>query len=509
MSSEIPTFAQAVEIVRTVIPSQRLLVVGDLMLDQYVWGDIKRISPEAPVPVVLRAREEARAGGAANVALNLAGLGTHVAVAGFVGADTAGRSLLEILASAGIPTHCCVTVPGRPTTTKLRVLAGHQHVLRMDAEHTAAMEDPHASQLVVRVRNHLRRGVDGIILSDYAKGALSTAACQAIIGVAKRKNVPVFVDPKGRDYARYAGATALTPNLSELALATGVAVDDVDALIRAGRELVGRLGLEYLVLTRGADGMTLIGPDQTLHQEAVAREVFDVSGAGDTVIATLATGHIAKLNALEMLRLANAAAGIVVTRVGTAPIDRASLLEALQSSNAVLKDAYTLDELDRIAAEWRRRGQKIVVAHGGFDLFHVGHASYLHRAAAHGDRLIVAVHTDALVRARKGAPRPIAAQTDRARVLTALECVDAVVFTAENPPMDVLHRLRPDVLATTAEHAPPKSICADLEARGSRVASIPRFERHATSAMIERIASGSSASEESLKSPRAVSHVRE
>ena len=313
--------------VRSAFGGKRVLVIGDLMLDQYIWGEISRISPEAPVPVLRHGRDARRAGGAGNVALNIAGLGFDVTICGYVGADKVGDQLIDLLQQESVDTAGLVTVEDRPTITKTRIIAGHQHFLRMDAEDLGPMSEGSIASLLKAVEDETAKGVDGIIFSDYAKGVLRGNVCQTIIGLARKQKTPVFVDPKGADFARYKGANVITPNLAELVLATGIAAQDIDDLIEAGREVVRNVGLDYMVLTRGADGATIIAPDNTIHSVALAREVFDVSGAGDTFISAVAAGHLAGLAWNEMLYFANIAAGIVVSKVGTVAIDKASVLQ--------------------------------------------------------------------------------------------------------------------------------------------------------------------------------------
>ncbi len=490
MATDSPNPARIAEVVRTGLAGKQILVIGDLMLDQYVWGDVSRISPEAPVPVLRHGRDATRAGGAGNVALNLAGLGLDVAIAGFAGADEARKTLLEIFAEANVDTACVTTLGDRPTVTKTRIIAGHQHVLRVDSEDLSEVDKKDAASLLQQVQQRIKNGIDGIILSDYAKGALSTDTCRQIIDAAASKSIPVFVDPKGQDYDRYAGASVLTPNLAELELASGAGSHDIDTLITAGREIVSSLGLDYLVVTRGANGMTLISPEQTLHQGAVAREVFDVSGAGDTVIASLVAGHVAGLGPLDLLQLANVAAGIVVAKVGTVAVDQAAVLQALHAKSHTLMDSvYALDELGTLVDEWRSRGERVVFTNGCFDIVHAGHVTYLHKAAAEGDRLIVAINTDRSVRALKGDSRPVTGQDDRACVVAALAAVDAVVFFDESTPLNVINKLRPDVLVKGGDYARDGVVGGDeVESWGGRVVLVPLVEGHSTSNLIRKIA---------------------
>ncbi len=315
-----------------------VLVVGDLILDRYAWGEVTRISPEAPVPVVRWQRQTEQLGGAANVAANLAGLGAQVTVAGFVGADAEGLQLLQLLSALPSATECVLRLPERPTTTKTRVIGGHQQMLRLDREDDRPAPARDQARLLDAVAQAIETKPAAVILSDYAKGVIGERVAKAVIDEARRLGIPVFVDPKGRDYSKYRGATALTPNRAELALACGGPSEPVEELLRSGTRLRQDLDLGFLAVTRGEEGITLIEPGAVSHVPAVAQKVFDVSGAGDTVIATLTAGIAAGLSRLEAIHLANLAAGIVVGKVGTVPVDRAGLLEVL-TAEATSKQA--------------------------------------------------------------------------------------------------------------------------------------------------------------------------
>jgi len=472
-----------------------VLVVGDVMLDRYLWGEVKRISPEAPVPVVHVQRETLAAGGAANVALNLAGLGLQVTLAGFTGHDNHRRDLLALLDQAGIDTSAIVIASDRSTTVKTRIIGGHQQMLRLDVEHGTDAPAADIDRLLEAVTHHID-AMGAVVLSDYAKGTLPPRVCQTIIRTARRHGIPVLADPKGRDYARYASATTLSPNRAELAVAIGMSASDLDALLIGGQHLRASLGLDYLTVTRSEQGITLIEPDQIHHVPATAREVFDVSGAGDTVIATLAAGTVAGLSRMDSIRLANLAAGIVCGKVGTAPVERAELLAELESRFIApiltLDDKIvSLDVLTRRVEAWRTRGETIVFTNGCFDLLHAGHVIYLERARREGDRLILGLNTDDSVRRLKGPARPILSQRDRARVLAALTSVDAVVLFDEDTPLHLIHALRPDVLAKGADYTEDQVVGArEVKSWGGRVALIPYVEGFSTSGIIRRIEAG-------------------
>jgi D-beta-D-heptose 7-phosphate kinase/D-beta-D-heptose 1-phosphate adenosyltransferase len=481
----------------------RVLVVGDLMLDRYLWGEVNRISPESPVPVVRLLRQTEAAGGAANVAMNLVSLGLQVTVAGFVGDDEHRAGLLKLLHQAGVDTTPVVTTARRLTTVKTRIIGGHQQMLRLDVEDASESYREDVEALLAAVVNWLAAqragepgaggGLRAVILSDYAKGVLSARLCQAVIGDAGQHGVPVLVGPKGRDYRKYAGATAVVPNRAELALAANLPAPDVDALLAGGKALCEALGLEFMVVTRGERGITLIEAGRVQHVPATAREVFDVCGAGDTVIATLAAGLVAGLSRIDAVRLANTAAGIVVGKVGTVPIDRAELLTEIASQrNPEQADKIcSLEVLLRRVEQWRQRGETIVFTNGCFDLLHAGHVIYLEQARRAGQQLIVGLNTDSSVQRIKGGNRPVIRQEDRARVLAALASVDAVVLFDEDTPINLICAVRPDVLVKGGDYTEDRVVGAEeVRSWGGKVLLIPYIEGHNTTDIIQRIESG-------------------
>lgn len=429
-----------------------ILVVGDLILDRYLWGKVKRISPEAPVPVVELLRQEARGGGAANVALNLAGLGLHTLLAGWTGADPERNELLGLLQQAQVNTAGILALPQRRTITKTRILAANQQMLRIDQEDTQALSETEVSLLLQALAPHWPT-LGAIIISDYAKGTITAELCQALIQQAKTAAIPILIDPKGSQYHKYQGATAITPNRHELAVATQTDEQDWTALSQAGQALRQTLQLDYLLVTLSEQGMALLAEDIIL-APAMAREVYDVSGAGDTVIATLMAGTLADLSQRDRLHLANLAAGVVVAKVGTVPISKAELLDALalESSTEQSHKLCLLPELLRRLPQWRAQGERIVFTNGCFDLLHVGHVSYLEKAKQQGQRLIIGVNSDASVRRLKGNTRPVIKENERARLLAALAVVDAVIIFNEDTPLALIEAIRPEVLAKGADY---------------------------------------------------------
>ena len=385
----------------------KILVVGDLMLDRYIFGEVDRISPEAPVPVLRHARRYERAGGAANVAMNLAGLGCKAYLAGFWGEDTEKGELGAILETAGVDMLGVVTGT-LPTISKTRIVGRVQQLLRLDIESREDRPAVEDERLMERA-TELTPKMSAVILSDYAKGALTARLCEAVIRAARIAGVPVFADPKTPDFSKYSGATTVCPNLGELAAATGVPVHKTEELLAAAKKLLTEHDFNFLTVTMSEKGITLLEPGGSFHSPARAREVFDVSGAGDTVIATLAAGVAGGLQVRTAVELANMAAGIVVAKVGTVPVEAHELISALTPSSGVSSGDKVVD-LDRIrirVAEWRASGETIVFTNGCFDLLHVGHIALLEECRRFGSKLILGLNSDASVARLKGSSRPM------------------------------------------------------------------------------------------------------
>jgi len=466
---------------------KKVLVVGDIMLDRYLWGSVSRISPEAPVPVVKLLRQTETAGGAGNVALNAAGLDLKVAVCGFAGADSDGDKLVKLLESAGVSARGIVRMD-RPTITKTRVIGGHQQMLRVDMEDSNSLDGAEMQRLTDAVGREIGDGVSVVIMSDYAKGTLSADLCAHAIRAAREAGIPVLVDPKGMDYAKYSGATAVSPNRAELAEVSRVPIGDLDGLMSAGQRLCRELKLNFLLVTLSELGMALIQPDSMKRIPAVGREVFDVSGAGDTVIATLAAGIAAGLDPEDAVSLANLAAGIVVEKVGTTPIRIRELMHAISTEEAIEhsdKICSPEDLLARIAG-WRARGEKIAFTNGCFDLLHVGHVTYLDRAKKEGDWLIVGLNTDRSVRALKGEGRPVIPQDERARVLASLAAVDAVILFDEDTPLKLIKAIHPDVLVKGNDYTEDQVVGGrEVKSWGGRVVLVPLVQGRSTSRILK------------------------
>lgn len=431
----------------------RVLVAGDLMLDRYWSGATRRISPEAPVPVVHVADVEDRPGGAANVALNLAALGVQTALAGVTGADAAADSLAERLANHGIVArlHRRVDVP---TITKLRVLSQHQQLIRLDFEQSLA---PVGDDPLPTLVAELLAGADLLLLSDYAKGTLANP--QPLIAAARAQGKPVLIDPKGGDFTRYRGATLLTPNRSELEAVVGVCTDDT-MLIETGQRLRAELELDALLVTLGERGLLLLQADApALHLPTQAREVFDVTGAGDTVIATLAAALGAGVELADACALANCAAGLAVGKLGTATVSASELQHAYHGSGR--QGVLDQDALVAAVASAQARGERVVMTNGCFDILHAGHVAYLQQARQLGDRLLVAVNDDDSVRRLKGHSRPINALAQRMVVLAGLAAVDWVCAFGEDTPESLICQVKPDLLVKGGDYRPDDIAGAD------------------------------------------------
>ena len=471
MKLTMPGFSQA-----------RILVVGDVMLDRYWHGGTSRISPEAPVPIVKVEQSEDRPGGAGNVALNITALGAAASLVGITGKDEAAESLEASLTAVGV--NCDFSQsPDQPTITKLRVISRHQQLLRMDFEEAFGME------CSLAIQNKVSESIGdhgAMVLSDYAKGVLHDP--QPMIKAANAANIPVLVDPKGSDFERYRGATLLTPNLSEFEAVVGPCEHEQD-LVDKGEVLMERLDLQALLITRGEHGMTLLRPGkEEFHLPARAREVFDVTGAGDTVISVVAAALAAGEALPQAVALANIAASIVVGKLGTAAISAPELRRAVQIDQGSERGVVSREQLMMALADAREHGEKVIMTNGCFDIIHAGHVSYLEKARELGDRLIVAINNDDSVRRLKGAGRPINPEDRRMAVLAGLESVDWVVSFDEDTPENLLHDLKPDMLVKGGDYDYKGVVgWAIVESYGGEVKVLNFVDDLSTSAIVEQI----------------------
>jgi D-beta-D-heptose 7-phosphate kinase / D-beta-D-heptose 1-phosphate adenosyltransferase len=466
----------------------KVLVVGDIMLDRYIHGEVDRISPEAPVPVIRHAQRYGRAGGAANVAMNLAGLGCQAFLAGFWGSDSEQAELDSILQGAEIDTVGVVS-SSLPTISKTRIVGRNQQLLRLDIESREKYPAVEAQRLLERATELVGK-VHAVILSDYAKGALTTALCASVIQTARASGIPVLVDPKTPDFSKYTGATTVCPNLRELSLATAIPAHETEAILAAAQTLVVVHDFEFLTVTMSEKGISVLRPDSTFHSPARAREVFDVSGAGDTVIATLAASLAGGLKIETAVELANLAAGVVVGKVGTVPIARHELIALLTPSTGLNAGEKILD-LERIqkrVAEWRASGETIVFTNGCFDLLHVGHITLLEDCRRFGSKLVLGLNADASIGRLKGPTRPIVGEKERARVMAALAAVDAVVLFEEDTPMELIRGIRPNVLVKGGDYTVETVVGhEEVIASGGRVEIVPTVEGFSTTNIVKKL----------------------
>jgi D-beta-D-heptose 7-phosphate kinase/D-beta-D-heptose 1-phosphate adenosyltransferase len=465
-----------------------LLVAGDFMLDEYIWGKVGRISPEAPVVVVQAERETRTLGGAGNVVNNLAALGARVAVLGLLGDDNPARLLKDELLRLAVEPEGLFTDPARQTSRKTRVVGDHQQVVRIDRE-TVAPAGPEFLAAALAYASARLPALNAVVLSDYGKGTLTPALVRDLIRLARGRGLPVVVDPKGQNYSVYAGATVVTPNLKELEEAVGKPLTGQELVAAEGQALRERLALDALLVTQGAHGMTLIRPEGVLVIPArTPREVFDVSGAGDTVVAVMALGLAAGLDLADAATLANLAAGVVVTKKGTAPILLSEMERELRAHVHQEEKIVTVQDLKFIVPHLKAQGKTIVFTNGCFDLLHVGHIKFLEDSRRLGDVLVVALDADASVRRVKGEGRPVIGEEQRLHMLAALAAVDYVtLFDSEQLP-EILAALQPDVL-TKGSNFPAEEVAGReiVQSYGGRITLVPISDTVSITGLINRI----------------------
>jgi D-beta-D-heptose 7-phosphate kinase/D-beta-D-heptose 1-phosphate adenosyltransferase len=469
-----------------------VLCVGDVMLDRFVYGDIERISPEAPVPILRLTRTREMLGGTGNVANNVAALGGTAILVGLVGADAAGAMLRREIGGLHRIEAALVETGYRPTICKTRFVASRQQIVRADDESQLALQASEEAELLQRVEAGLD-GARAVILSDYGKGVLSTTLVARAVALARAANVPVFVDPKTDDFRRYRGASCITPNLKELAAAAKLPVRDEAEIVAAARRVMEHAEAQAILTTRSEKGMILVEADGQVHSvPARAREVFDVSGAGDTVVATMALAHASGRSLAHSIHIANAAAGVVVSKFGTATADIAEVLHELDEQNR--QEAGTpgallpLARVESLVARWKEQGLTVGFTNGCFDIVHSGHISLLAAARAQCDRLLVGLNTDASVRGLKGPTRPIHALEKRAQVIAAIRYVDGVMAFDDPTPIDLIRRLLPDVLIKGADYTADGVVGGDIvTAAGGRIYLAPLVAGESTTGVVSRI----------------------
>jgi D-beta-D-heptose 7-phosphate kinase/D-beta-D-heptose 1-phosphate adenosyltransferase len=474
-------------------PTAQVVCLGDVIVDRYVQGTVGRISPEAPIPVLAIEREYCSAGGAANVAANAAALGCPVVLLGVTGQDHAAEQLQQALSRHAALDARLLACANRPTTVKTRFVAGGHQLLRADSETCVAVSEDATRAILASLQTLLRPG-GVLVISDYLKGVAQPALCEHAIALARARGCAVVVDPKGRDFGKYRGADVLTPNVNELSLAAGEALHGSEAIVAAARALAKAHAIGHVLATRSQDGMSLVAASGTaaLHIPSQAREVFDVSGAGDTVVAALASALGCGVALEEAARLANAAAGVAVSKRGTATVSLAELGQAAgQAQAAAVKTRYG----DRAALaaqvrDWQAAGLQVGFTNGCFDLLHAGHLHSLQTARSHCDRLVVAVNSDASVRGLKGPTRPVQDEATRAEVIGQLRCCDAVIVFGEETPQALIETLAPNVLFKGRDYEGRTVAGADfVRARGGQVVLIDLVPGASTTATIGRLLS--------------------
>ncbi len=467
----------------------KVIVLGDVMLDRYYYGDVERISPEAPVPVVRVKGERVGAGGAGNVAVNLANLGCKVFLYGAVGRDEPASILKEILLGKGVNLSGIFERP-ISTITKVRVLGERQQMVRIDFEEVVSLSRAEEEWILNKFLEEIGDS-DCVVISDYGKGFCTASLCRFVIEESKRRDVPVVVDPKGVNWGKYRGAYVITPNLKELGDVYGRRLENVDEEVtRAGKEVLKKYDFQNLLITRSEKGMTLIQGDDIYSIPTKAKEVYDVSGAGDTVVATLSACLASGMDLLESAKIANVAAGVVVGKVGTAPITLSELEDALMEGESALRIEAKIKDFNgavELSRKWKHDGLKVVFTNGCFDLLHVGHIYSLEEAKKRGDKLIVGLNSDLSVRRLKGEGRPIVPERDRARMLAALEFVDCVVIFDEDTPERLISLIRPHVLVKGGDYSPEEVVGREY---ADEVYIVPLFKGYSTTSIIKKILGG-------------------
>jgi D-beta-D-heptose 7-phosphate kinase / D-beta-D-heptose 1-phosphate adenosyltransferase len=467
----------------------RVLCIGDVMLDHFVYGQVERVSPEAPIPILKVERETRMLGGAGNVLRNLEALGAAACFISVLGDDEAGREINRLIgACAGVEAHTLVET-GRTTTIKTRFVAANQQMLRTDRESVTPIGN-YVRADMLRLVEQTIPGHEVVIVSDYAKGVLADGVAAAVIAAARKSGKPVVVDPKGTDYSLYRGASVLKPNRRELAQATRMPVGTLDEVVAAAQALIAACDFGALLVSLSEDGMVLVEAGGGVHPlPAAAREVFDVSGAGDTVVATLAAGIAGGLSLLDSARLANLAAGIVVGKIGTAVTHAGEIADALaRQEHAEVGKTRALPRALEEIERWRRRGLRVGFTNGCFDLLHPGHVALLRQARAACDRLVVGLNSDASVGRLKGPTRPVQSEASRAAVLSSLSSVDLVVIFGEDTPRELIAAIRPDILVKGADYRVEEVVGGDIvQSYGGRIILAELTPGHSTTATIKKI----------------------
>ncbi len=468
-----------------------LLVVGDLMLDEYLWGEVDRISPEAPVQVVSIKNEDYAMGGAGNVVHNIVALGAKVTAVGVIGTGRNGEILLNKFKELGIDTTGIIQEPGMPTTQKTRVIASHQHVLRIDRETDKTISDSTIDKITRFIEDNIAH-VDVVLISDYGKGLITKRLLSGVISAAQNHKKVTIADPKGLDFSKYSGVSLLTPNKKEAALASGIEIVDESTLLKAGNKILQTVGLDKLLITCGKDGMVLFDQNKEPYKvRAKARQVYDVSGAGDTVLSVFGLAIASGTSFKDAMSIANTAAGIVVGKVGTATISGQELATALKPYEDTLSFKHkSISELPALIEELKKKGKRVILTNGCFDLLHAGHIILFSASKELGDILIVAIDDDESVKTLKGPGRPVLHSKERVRILSALDAVDYVVVFSSQELIKLIEITQPDVLTKGSNYTSKEVFGRErVEALGGKVVLIPVSENISSTRIINNIKS--------------------
>lgn len=463
-----------------------ILVAGDVMVDEYIIGDVERISPESPVPVVVARDRLRRLGGAGNVVKNLVTMGAKVALLSTVGLDNAGRWFKKHCEEMGIDTFWIKDDSSRPTTMKTRVVARNQQIVRIDEEQLNPISEILEKSIAEDIKSVMPQ-VKAVVVSDYGKGFVTRNLLRVLFNEARDSKIAVLVDPKGMDYSRYKGATYITPNIREASMASGIDIRSQGSLVEAGRALINNVEAEGIIITRGKDGITLVTKKKYEHFPVKPVEIVDVTGAGDTVISTLALATASGISIEHSIALANHAASLVVARFGAASVTLSEMMESLKEQSLNNK-AQSLEDMESTLRRHRMQGHRIVFTNGCFDLFHAGHLKTLKRASEFGDVLVVGVNSDKSVSTLKGPGRPIVPQTERVEMIAALAFVDYVVVFDEETPYNLIKAIRPDVLVKGEDWRGKKVVGEEIvKGRGGRIEFVKLVRGLSTTEIIDRI----------------------
>jgi D-beta-D-heptose 7-phosphate kinase / D-beta-D-heptose 1-phosphate adenosyltransferase len=468
------------------LKSAPILVAGDVMVDEYIIGDVERISPESPVPVVVARDRLRRLGGAGNVVRNLVTLGGSVALFATVGKDNPGRWFRKNCEEMAVESFWLKDDASRPTTIKTRVVARNQQLLRIDEEHVSSISREVEASVLADIKPVLAQ-VKAVIISDYGKGFVTPDLLQNLIFMARAENVPIFVDPKGTDFSKYKGATFITPNEREASLASGIEINNEESLVRAARVLIDQSDAEGIVITRGKKGSTLVTANKFIHFPVRPIEIVDVTGAGDTVIATLALAMANNFTIESAVKLSNLAARLVVSRFGAATVTQEEIIDSLKNDPIGTKH-LSFDEISGIMRNHRMQGKKICFTNGCFDLLHPGHMEVLKQAANAGDILVVGINSDSSISRIKGPSRPIIPESDRVSMVAALGFVDYVIVFDQETPLKLIEEVKPDILVKGADWRGKEVVGESvIKSRGGKVMFVDLIDGISTTLLIDRI----------------------